>query len=238
MSVSIVPLTLAGFDSLPKDVRRCVYWEVDPSALGPDGLTDAEFEKEAWLSMVMLEWGSCAQIAVSRATGVERVIGSAFYAPPRSVPRSALFPTSPVSPDAVLLAWAGIEPGVDAVVAEDLILAVCDDLIRRGVRAVEAFGLERGAVHDTDCRACECDSAPVVDASLLRAVGFTDVAPHHRYPRLRYELTEGLGWKASVEHALEQLLAAGMAEAELVGPRREAAGVCRSEQGEVTVRAE
>ena len=38
-----------------------------------------------------------------------------------------------------------------------------------------------------------------------RAVGFQDVAPHHRYPRLRYELARDLGWKAEVESALEKL---------------------------------
>ncbi|MFC7755078.1 GNAT family N-acetyltransferase [Tsukamurella soli] len=228
MSVSIVPLTLAGFDALPKEARRCVYWEVDPEALGPDGLTDTEFEKEAWLSMVMLEWGSCAQVAVSRSSGVERVVGSAFYAPPLSVPRSRLFPTSPVSADAVLLSTAEIEPGVDGIVLEDLILAVCDDLIRRGVRAVEAFGLVDDGDELAKCAVCQCDSTPLIDAQQLETVGFTVVAPHHRYPRLRYELTEGLGWKAGVERALEQLLAASVAEAALVGPQREPAPVCRA----------
>jgi hypothetical protein len=42
-----------------------VYWEVDPATLRAyDHLSDPEFEKEAWLSMVMLEWGSCGQMAV------------------------------------------------------------------------------------------------------------------------------------------------------------------------------
>ncbi|MDF0529411.1 acetyltransferase [Tsukamurella sp. 8F] len=215
MSVTIAPLRLSGFDSLPKDARRCVFWEVDPGTVGPDGLTDAEFEKEAWLSMVMLEWGSCAQVAFSRVDGMDRMVGWAFYAPPRSVPRSALFPTSPVSADAVLLSCVSVEPGLDRAVAEDLVVAVCEDLMRRGVRAVEAFGLADGAVPPSECELCQCDTSPLVQASLLEQVGFQVVAPHHRYPRLRYELTEGLGWKAGVEHALEQLLAASLADATL-----------------------
>ncbi len=57
MSVRITPLRLEGFEQLPKHARRCVFWEVDPATLGGDYLPDPEFEKEAWLSMVMLEWG-------------------------------------------------------------------------------------------------------------------------------------------------------------------------------------
>jgi hypothetical protein len=64
VSARITPLRLEAFDQLPKHARRCVFWEVDPATLGEqDQLADPEFEKEAWLSMVMLEWGSCGQVA-------------------------------------------------------------------------------------------------------------------------------------------------------------------------------
>ena len=70
MSARITPLRLEAFEQLPKHARRCVFWEVDPSTLGgEDHLTDPEFEKEAWLSMVMLEWGSCGQMAYSAPAG-------------------------------------------------------------------------------------------------------------------------------------------------------------------------
>ena len=65
MAARIMPLRLEAFEQLPKHARRCVFWEVDPSTLqADDHLSDPEFEKEAWLSMVMLEWGSCGQMAV------------------------------------------------------------------------------------------------------------------------------------------------------------------------------
>ena len=53
-------------------------------------------------------------------------------------------------------------------------------------------------------------AAPAVPQCLLpagfaRAVGFEEVAPHHQYPRLRYELAQGISWKADVEAALEKL---------------------------------
>ncbi|WP_019201518.1 hypothetical protein [Tsukamurella sp. 1534] len=220
MSLTIVPLTLGGFDDLPRHIRRCVYWEVDP---GSDTLTDTEFDKEAWLSMLMLQWGSCGQMAIDHGLdGSARVVGVAFYAPPSSVPRARLFPTAPVSPDAVLLTWIGAEPGADERAREELLSAVLTDLARRGVRAVEAFALltpvgqtTESVVAQIDCGPCGCKTVPLTDVDFLEGVGFETVAPHHRFPRLRLELSEGLGWKAGVEHALEQLLAAGAAEAAL-----------------------
>lgn len=216
----MVPLTLADFDELPHRVRRCVYWEVDPAAGHGALVADPAFEKEAWLSMVMLQWGPCGQLVLAHHDGLPRVVGAALYAPPSTVPRASVFPTGPVSPDAVLLTWAGVDPGIDGAVLEDLITAVCTDLIRRGVRAVEVFGLLTPVGQRTeDVRAqvdrspCGCPSVPLIDAGLLEAVGFETVAPHHRFPRLRLELSEGLGWKAGVEHALDQLLVAGAAEA-------------------------
>jgi len=110
-----MPLRLEAFEQLPKHARRCVFWEVDPATLGEaDHLADPEFEKEAWLSMVMLEWGSCGQVATAvpdeRSQAEPPCLGYVLYAPPRAVPRAHRFPTAPVSADAVLLTSMGIEP--------------------------------------------------------------------------------------------------------------------------------
>ncbi|GAC54457.1 hypothetical protein [Gordonia amicalis] len=138
MSVSIVRLELGSFESLPQHTRRCVFWEVEPTANGES--YESEFDKEAWISGLLLEWGACGQVAIESTTN--NVIGTAFYAPPNRVPRSQHFPTSPVSHDAVLLTSIRTEPGHDEV-ATILLDAVLGDLIRRGVRAVESFGLVR-----------------------------------------------------------------------------------------------
>jgi len=62
VSARITPLRLEGFEQLPKHARRCVFWEVDPATLGDqDHLADPEFEKEAWLSMVMLSGAPAAR---------------------------------------------------------------------------------------------------------------------------------------------------------------------------------
>ncbi|MDT5135518.1 MAG: hypothetical protein QOE41_4829 [Mycobacterium sp.] len=230
MSARIAPLRLEYFEQLPKHARRCVFWEVDPRTLGRDEhLGDPEFEKEAWLSMVTLEWGSCGQIAVPLPAGGAQAddatteapcIGYALYAPPGAVPRAGCFPTAPVSPDAVLLTTMGVEPGHVESLPRTLIAQAVADLVRRGARALESFGRTREAERElTDTRLSPPDVRAVVepfgdcsfdtcmiDAGFLLDVGFTVIAPHRYFPRLRLELDQGLGWKAEVEAALERLL--------------------------------
>jgi hypothetical protein len=233
VSARIAPLRLEAFEQLPKHARRCVFWEVDPGTLGRgDHLADPEFEKEAWLSMVMLEWGCCGQVATSApAEGEEGsrerpCLGYVLYAPPRAVPRAQRFPTGPVSADAVLLTSMGIESGCTTEgLPRSLIAQVVSELVRRGVRALEAFGRTERVAELLDPRLVDPDIKPVVeslgdcavdqciiDADFLREVGFVVVAPHRYFPRLRLELDKGLGWKAEVEAALERLLVSAQLE--------------------------
>lgn len=220
MSARVTPLRLESFEQLPKHARRCVFWEVDPQTLAGEQLADPEFEKEAWLSMVMLEWGSCGQLAMTAPhgddEGEEICAGYVLYAPPRAVPRASRFPTGPVSADAVLLTSMGTEPGHSDGLAPMMIAGVVRELVRRGVRALEAFGrtaaadqwdepdplLARTVTSLGDCSMHTC----MIEADFLLSVGFTVVAPHPYFPRLRLELDKGLGWKAEVEAALERLL--------------------------------
>ena len=225
MSARITPLRLEAFDQLPKHARRCVFWEVDPATLGQqDQLADPEFEKEAWLSMVMLEWGSCGQVATAAPSDAGEseptCLGYAFYAPPRAVPRAQRFPTAPVSADAVLLTSVRVEPGPAAdELPYSLVARVVDELVRRGVRALEAFGRTENVAELLNPQSVDPDLRPalealgdcsvehcVMSADFLRDVGFVVVAPHRYFPRLRLELDKGLGWKAEVEAALERLL--------------------------------
>jgi hypothetical protein len=238
VAARITPLRLEAFEQLPKHARRCVYWEVDPSTLrADDHLSDPEFEKEAWLSMVMLEWGSCGQVAVHcrdsdvmagddedpampLGAGDNPCLGYAFYAPPGAVPRARRFPTGPVSADAVLLTSLGVESGRDADgLSRHLIASVVGDLVRRGARALEAFGHTAEVTELLDPRLVSPELRPIVDvlgdcsvdqcvidADLLQDAGFVVVTHHRYFPRLRLELEQGLGWKADVEAALERLL--------------------------------
>jgi hypothetical protein len=225
VSARITPLRLEAFEQLPKHARRCVFWEVDPAIVGrEDHLADPEFEKEAWLSMVMLEWGSCGQIAslppAEDSASEAQCQGYVLYAPPHAVPRAQRFPTAPVSADAVLLTSMGVEPGQAADgLPNSLIAQVVAELVRRGVRALEAFGRTAQATELLDPQTADPELLSVVDAlgdcsfdqcmidaEFLQEVGFVVVAPHRHFPRLRLELDKGLGWKAEVEEALERLL--------------------------------
>jgi hypothetical protein len=226
VSARISPLRLEAFEQLPKHARQCVFWEVDPETVeGEDHLADPEFEKEAWLSMVMLEWGSCGQVATRAPADTDDdselpCLGYVLYAPPHAVPRALRFPTAPVSADAVLLTSMAVEPGeFGEGLAHSLVAQVVTEMVRRGVRALEAFGRTadaaelsdpalvepslRAAVHALgDCAFGQC----MIDADFLQDVGFVVVSHHRYFPRLRLELDKGLGWKAEVEAALERLL--------------------------------
>ncbi|HEY5879495.1 MAG TPA: GNAT family N-acetyltransferase [Nakamurella sp.] len=212
MTRALVPLSMSTIGLIPGRCRSCVAWELEAEAVRSAVESgEAEFEKEVWLSGVMLTWGSAGQIV----TLDDEPVGFALYAPPTAVPGAVAFPTSPVSPDAVLLTTARIEPAHrQQGLARFLLEGVVRELTRRGVRAIELFGREDPAAHepvedqlpehmvqDTGIPGC------VLPAGLARAVGFTEVAPHHRYPRLRLELGRDIGWKADVEAALEELFA-------------------------------
>jgi GNAT superfamily N-acetyltransferase len=202
---TLVPLSMSSLSHLPEQCRACVSWEVPAAAAVHIDGDQAAFEKEVWFSGVMLTWGSAGQIVMVD----DQPAGFALYAPPTAVPGALGFPSGPVSPDAVLLTTARILPEFQAQgLARYLMNGVVSALTRRGVRAVELFGREDDAE----------PSGPGVDellgqqvpecllpANFARAVGFVDVQPHHRYPRLRFELASGIGWKEQVEAALEQL---------------------------------
>jgi GNAT superfamily N-acetyltransferase len=194
MSRRTVNITLDNLDDLPVRCRGCVFWELDPLA-GQRSVEagDAALEKESWVSATLLEWGSCGKIVY--VDGVPA--GYVLYAPPTYVPRSVAFPTSPVSPDAVLLMTGHVLPDFQGGgLGRTLLQSLAKDLVRRGVRAIEAFGDEKW----------EAVGACVLPAGHLRSVGFKTVRPHHRYPRLRLELKTAATWREDVEVALEKLL--------------------------------
>ena len=195
MGRRLVPLTLDNLPDLPKRCRACVFWELDPvSGEAAVQAGKPDLEKEAWISAVLLEWGSCGRVAY-----IDDVpVGFVLYAPPAYVPRSTAFPTSPVSPDAVQLMTARILPGFQwQGLGRALVQTVAKDLVRRGFKAIEAFGDARW--EEPGC---------VLPADHLLAVGFKTVRPHPRFPRLRLELRTTISWKEDVEMAIDRLLGA------------------------------
>jgi GNAT superfamily N-acetyltransferase len=195
MGRQLVPLTLDNLSDLPQRCRGCVFWELDPVS-GETALRTGrpEAEKEAWISAVLLEWGSCGRVVYVD----DRPAGFVLYAPPAYVPRSGAFPTSPVSSDAVLLMNAVLLPAYQGQgLGRVIVQTVAKDVLRRGFKAIEAFGDARGT--EPQC---------LLPAEHLRAVGFKTVRHHAAFPRLRLELRSTVSWRADMERALDQLLGA------------------------------
>lgn len=218
MSRRLVNLTLDTLEDLPARCRGCVFWELDPVAADRAARAgDAELSKEAWASQTLLEWGSCGKLIYVD----EAPAGYVLFAPPAYVPRSVAFPTSPVSPDAVLLMAAYVVPDfAGGGLGRMLVQGVARDLTRRGIKAIEAFGRERpaaadrGAEHDAGTSAAlPGEHRCVVPADFFRSVGFKTVRPHPRFPRLRMDLRTALSWKSDVEAALDKLLGSMRPEA-------------------------
>jgi GNAT superfamily N-acetyltransferase len=222
VSRRLVNVTLDNLADLPMPCRQCVYWELDPVAgerARDSG--DAGLEKEAWVSDTLLEWGSCGQLIY--VDGIPA--GYALYAPPAYVPRSVAFATSPVSADAVLLTTARLVPEFrGAGLGRMLLQGVARDVVRRGIRALEAFGRadvprreapERGwaaaPVPERDPE--QADYECLLPADYLLAVGFKTVRPHPRTPRLRLDVKSTVTWKEDVEYAIERLLGSMQAPA-------------------------
>lgn len=210
----MVPIDLDSMSRIDPHTARCLFWQSEHDEPQPG--VDPHFEKEAWVSRVLLEWGVCGQIA--ERFGMS--IGTALYAPPRMVERAHTFAAGPVSADAVLLADFFVDPklrlstaamdGVDGskAVRSALLAAVVRDVRARGVHAVETFGRtdrESATQSDTAVSAhCGPENCMAEEAFLIEQ-GFKVVKFDPRFPRLRLEVDAGHQWQADVEHALDQL---------------------------------
>lgn len=211
MARRLARLTLDTLADLPEDARSCVFWELDPvrrerAIAAGEG---AE-EKEAWVSRVLLEWGSCGRVAYVDG----EFAGFALYAPPVFLPGADAMPTAPPAEDAVLLATVMVVPEHSgAGLGRMLMQSVVKDLVKRGgIRALEAFGDTQAPGPGAVATHTSC----VLPVDYLLRVGFKTQRPHVRYPRMRLEVKSAVTWRSEVEAALEKLVHA-------VRPRRTAA---------------
>ena len=197
---------------LPDPCRSCVAWELaGAAAADAHHGGHAAFEKEVWLSGVMLTWGSAGQmVTVDGEAGRLR--------PVRSAAGGAGHRRVPQRPGVARRGAAGRGPDLGRYRGQGLgrylFTGVFTELSRRRVRAVELFATAdqagRPALHgDRDgvdpVQAPDSPHGCTVPEAFAKAVGFETIAPHHRFPRMRYELRGGIGWKADVEAALERL---------------------------------
>lgn len=200
MSRKVVRLTVDHLARLPESIRTCLFWELDPVRRDRVPPEEAAAEKEAWLSEVLREWGSCGRVVLVD----DDVAGMAVYAPEAFVPGAAGFPTAPVSPDAVLLTTVYVDPArTGGGLGRLLVQGMARDLIRRGgIPAVEAFGHVRHAGPQPVTERIRC----TVPADFLGSVGFKTQRPHPTSPRMRMDLRTALTWRDEVESAIERLV--------------------------------
>lgn len=189
-------LTLDDLEVLPGACAGCLFWELDPVRRARIAQSERCGEKEAWLSEVLREWGSCGQVAWID----DEAVGHVIYAPAVLVPGAQAFPTAPISTDALQLTTLYVDPAArGGGIGRELVRAMARDLIRRGgIRAVEAFGESRPG------RAGRC----VVPTGFLSSVGFKTQRAHPVHPRMRMDLRSAVTWRDEVEQALERLLGA------------------------------
>jgi GNAT superfamily N-acetyltransferase len=186
-------ITLDDLPDLAGNCHTCARWQVDGVRRRTlDSCAQTE-ELSGWVSQVLRDWGSCGRVL--RIDG--DVAGQVIYAPPVMVPAAGSFPTSPVSPDAVLMVSLRVAPQFEGHgVGRMLVQAMARDLIKRGgIKAVEAFGDTRGNA------SAEC----VIPSEFLLAVGFRTLRAHSRNPRMRMDLRTALTWRSELEEALDRL---------------------------------
>jgi hypothetical protein len=190
-------MTLDHLAELDAPCRECVFWELDPVRRERAVQAgEAAQEKEAWISQVLLEWGSCGRIAYVDGDPA----GFVVYAPPAVVPGARSFPTAPASEDSVLLVTGMVYPEYGhGGLGRTVVQAVAKDLLKRGgIRAIEAFADTRSI--DVGYGGC------LLPADFLLRVGFKTHRQHPRHPRMRLELRSLLTWREEVEAAREKLV--------------------------------
>ena len=195
----------ATFDDIPAPARpgarcqTCDYWErIDGSRQAPDaGAAEATSRARLKRSRLLASRdvaGSYGMLAYRRDGGTRVAVGYAQFGPLSAYPRAQSirerYPELPDSPAPWVVTCVQVSPDIGDGDARDaagtaLLEAVCDELDRRGITAVEAYP---EAVRDPWLHS----PGPL---PVYRAAAFDQVAGDERYPVYRRELsgeTEGL----------------------------------------------
>jgi GNAT superfamily N-acetyltransferase len=190
MTRRIVPLTVDTLADVPLPCAQCAFWELGPvNRFAPGTPAPHAVAKRAWVASTVSGWGACGLVGYVDDTPA----GFVTYAPPAYVPRAQAFPTAPISSDAVLLMALRVRPEASGTgLGRALVQAMAKDLLKRGVRAIEAYG-------GTGERC-------LLPVGYLEAVGFVTVRDHARNPRLRLDLRTTVTWREDVEGAWERLV--------------------------------
>lgn len=216
MFATLIPLSPETMGRIHPQAGRSIFWELDAEAASlVHDSGDPAFEKEAWLTTTLLEYGCCG-LSLERSTAA-RAVATVLWCSRDAAPGCAQLPTAPVSEDAEVLTSLFIDPGFAGVGLEAVLLdAAIMQLVDADVPAVEAFGWRQDFFSRADVD--ELLEGPVgsilrsaseiglMSVAVLESAGFQVVADHPVLPRLRLELPpqHGLLSVAAVEELLDR----------------------------------
>ncbi|ALC07149.1 hypothetical protein CDES_14130 [Corynebacterium deserti GIMN1.010] len=182
MHASLFPIVQEQLEFLHPQARRSAFWELAPEVAEK---ADPEFEKEAWLTTMLLEKSSCGfNIGYNNGTPA---LASVIFCERDAAPGAQVLPTAPVSKDAAIISSLFIDEVFRGVGMESALLdAALMELIKQDYPAVEAFGLRAEAPQDPI--ASRRIEIGLIDFDALESAGFEVVADHPVLPRLRMEL--------------------------------------------------
>lgn len=193
MARKIRPLTIERIADLPEPCTSCAMWETGGRARVACAPAAARDELAEWVSEVRSSWGDCGRIAYENG----EPLGFVKYAPGRYFPQARTMPTGAPDDDAVLLACLHVDSDIrDAGLGRVLLQAALRDLVSRGERVVEAYG-----VSDSVDR----DRTPLMSVEFLLRQGFSVTRPNPIYPLMRLELKTLASWTDNIEAVLETL---------------------------------
>lgn len=198
MFARVNPLSPETISRIHPQAARSIFWELDPdSAAEVLASGDPGFEKEAWLTTTLLEYGSCG-FSFERSSH-ERAVATVLFCSRDDAPGAVQLPTAPVSEDAQVLTSLFIDPGFAGIGLESVLLdAAIMSLVERNAPAVEAFGWRTDFFARADVD--ELLEGPIgavlrsaseiglLSVSVLESAGFQVIADHPVLPRLRLEL--------------------------------------------------
>lgn len=198
MFARVNPVSPDALSSIHPQAGRSIFWELAPDAAAVvQASGDPGFEKEAWLTTTLLEYGTCG-FSLERSTR-ERAVATVLFCSRDNAPGAGQLPSAPVSEDAEVLTSLFIDPGFAGIGLESVLLdAAIMSLVEREAQAVEAFGWHTDFFARADVD--ELLEGPVgsilrsaseiglMSVSILESAGFRIIADHPVLPRLRLDL--------------------------------------------------
>jgi GNAT superfamily N-acetyltransferase len=166
---------LPDLDGPPESCRFCLYWEFPKEWNRLQSSTDECLKrKTAWVKNLAEGFGPVGKVLYYEDRGV----GYCQYAPVEYLPAGNEHPTGTVSQDAVLLSclFIGDSRLRKKGLGTRLLKAACDELRKKGVKALETFGRKGNP---------ENPSGPV---EFYLKAGFKILKDDPEYPLLRLDL--------------------------------------------------